>query len=189
MIIEISGLQCAGKSTLIGGLTGIDYKLYKFPMGGVCKQLKIHPTWEMQIAKDISTLELCTQLCKDDIIISDRGPLSTLYYSLLFKRATDEEVWKFIQHLSQYKDRWFPVWLEGVNNEEAIAARSKNDGFDNMMANTDPTLANIYKAALFYMLREAGIKYTIVKNNFENSVEDNIKSFNSAINKIIEVSK
>ena len=52
-IYGMVGSNGAGKSTLIDGLT-FDYNLYKFPMGAVCKYFEIQPTWEMQIAKDIS---------------------------------------------------------------------------------------------------------------------------------------
>ena len=63
MLIEISGMQKAGKSTLIEGLT-FNFNLYKFPMGPVCKHFCIKPTWEMQVAKDISTLEFYSQVVK-----------------------------------------------------------------------------------------------------------------------------
>ena len=106
MLIEISGMQKAGKSTLIEGLT-FNYNHYKFPMGAVCKVFDIKPTWEMQIAKDISTMEFFDQViasseANDIPTISDRGPLSTIFYSILFKRATEDQIETFIVYTNIY---------------------------------------------------------------------------------------
>lgn len=184
MLIEISGMQKAGKSTLIEGLT-FNYNLYKFPMGGVCKRFGIKPTWEMQIAKDISTLEFYSQVVKlseaDDIpTISDRGPLSTIFYSILFKRASLDQVKDFVEFLANnYPTDWRPVWVEGVR--QPVLTRKKSDGFDKLQDGLDPIEVAYARETMMTILNEYGIKPTIIYNNFKNSIEKNQELFQAAV--------
>lgn len=187
MLIEISGMQQAGKSTLIEGLT-FNFNLYKFPMGGVCKYFAIKPTWELQVAKDISTLQFYEQVVKmseaDEIpTISDRGPLSTIYYSLLFKRATVDQIEKFVEYLSNFRSSWYPVWVEGIN--QPSMTRGKNDGFDTLQTGLDDTEAKLVKQTMFGLLDKYGIKYTVIYNNFENPIDKNQQLFDNMLTEII----
>lgn len=186
MLIEISGMQKAGKSTLIEGLT-FNHRMYKFPMGGVCKEFGVKPTWELQIAKDISTMELYKQLLDvihDDHLptIADRGPLSTIFYTLLFNRASEEDVEKFIKYLSQYPF-WWPVWTEGINQPEIT--REKTDGFDSLQDGLDPNQVKIIKQKMFGLLTKYGIPYTIYYNDFAKPISENQELFASMILEVI----
>ena len=185
MLIEISGMQKAGKSTLIEGLT-FNFNLYKFPMGPVCKYFGIKPTWEMQVAKDISTLEFYSQVIKaseaDDIpTISDRGPLSTIFYSILFNRTSLDNVKDFVKYLaSNYPTDWRPVWVVGVNQPDTVG-RTKNDGFDKLQDGLDSAEVDIASKTMFNILEENHIKPTIFYNNFKLGVEKSQENFNSCI--------
>ena len=185
MLIEVSGMQKAGKSTLIEGLT-FNFNLYKFPMGGICKCFGIQPTWEMQIAKDISTLEFYSQVVKiseaDDIpTISDRGPLSTIFYSLLFKRAKEEQVEQFVEYLANnYPTDWKPVWVEGVNQTNDVR-RLKNDGFDHLQDNVTHLDVELSKATMLNLLEKHGIKPVIFCNNFNDGIKQSRDNFQSCI--------
>ena len=185
MLIEISGMQKAGKSTLIEGLT-FNFNLYKFPMGGVCKKFSIKPTWEMQVAKDISTLEFYSQVVKlseaDDIpTISDRGPLSTIFYSILFKRASLDQIKDFVEFLaSNYPTDWRPVWVVGVNQPNTVG-RSKDDGFDKLQDGLDDIEVDIACKTMFDILNENNIQPVVFYNNFELGVEKSQENFNSCI--------
>lgn len=185
MLIEISGMQKAGKSTLIEGLT-FNFNLYKFPMGPVCKHFCIKPTWEMQIAKDISTLEFYSQVVKlseaDDIpTISDRGPLSTIFYSILFNRTRLDNVKDFVKYLaSNYPTDWKPVWVEGKNQPDTVG-RMKNDGFDDLQTGIHQLNFEIAKNTMFNILNENHIQPTVFYNNFELGVEKSQENFNSCI--------
>lgn len=183
MLIEISGMQKAGKSTLIEGLT-FNFNLYKFPMGGVCKYFGIKPTWEMQIAKDISTLEFYSQVIKiseaDDIpTISDRGPLSTIFYSILFNRASLDQIKEFVDYLANYRTDWRPLWVEGVN--QPIIKRSKSDGFDKLQDDVDHVAIENARETMLTILKERDIVPTILYNNFENTIEKNQELFQEAV--------
>lgn len=186
MLIEISGMQKAGKSTIIDGLT-FNHRFYKFPMGGVCKEFGVKPTWELQIAKDISTMELYKQMLDvihDDHLptITDRGPLSTIFYTLLFKRASDEDVEKFVKYLSAYPF-WWPVWVEGINQPELT--REKTDGFDSLQDGLDANLVKATKQKMFALLDKYGIPVIIHYNDFAQSIEKNQDEFASKILQII----
>lgn len=184
MLIEISGMQKAGKSTLIEGLT-FNFNYYKFPMGGVCKYFNIQPTWEMQIAKDISALSMVEQVIRcselDDIpMISDRGPLSTIYYSMLFNRTYLDNIRQFIIYLKNcYRSMWHPVWVEAKNQPEL--KREKNDGFDKLQDNLDPARVMAIRDVMFNLLDEYKIPYTRVYNDFSTSIEQNQEDFQSKI--------
>lgn len=186
MLIEISGMQKAGKSTLINGLK-YDFYLYKFPMGTVCKTFGVKPTWELQIAKDISTMELYYQLLQDSSfveipIISDRGPLSTIFYSLLFHRTSDEAIDTFVKYLSKF-DFWVPIWVEAINQPEL--KREKTDGFDKLQDGLDPNEVKLAKQKMIGILDKYRIKPTIIYNDFQIPVEKNIELFQSKIKEII----
>lgn len=182
MLIEISGMQKAGKSTLIDGLT-FNYNLYKFPMGSVCKLFDIKPTWEMQIAKDIAALEMFDQVIapselNDIPTISDRGPLSTIFYSLLFHRATDEQIETFVSLLSKFIC-WTPVWIDSIN--QPVIVREKNDNFNHLQDDLDPSEVEQAKQKMFALLDKYEIEYKIITNDFANTIEDNQKEFASQI--------
>ena len=184
MLIEISGMQKAGKSTLIEGLT-FNFNLYKFPMGGVCKQFGIKPTWEMQIAKDISTLEFYSQVVKiseaDDIpTITDRGPLSTIFYSILFKRASLDQIKEFVKYLANYRTDWRPIWIEGVNQPNMLG-RSKADGFDTLQDGLDMIDVVDARETMLSILNENDITVHLLYNNFKNSIKENQEMFQEAI--------
>ena len=186
MLIEISGMQKAGKTTLIEGLT-FEYNHYKFPMGTVCKYFEIQPTWEMQIAKDISTMELYDQLVLvsdicDTPTISDRGPLSTIFYSLLFKRASDEQIERFVKFLSGYRF-WRPVWVDSIN--QPVMNREKNDNFDKLQDGLDDNEVKLAKQKMFGLLDKYHKPYKIIINDFNNTVEENQQKFDQELIKIV----
>lgn len=187
MLIEISGMQKAGKSTLIEGLT-FNYNWYKFPMGGVCKYFDIKPTWEMQISKDIAMLTFYEQVVKcseaDDIpSISDRGPLSTIFYSILFKRANEFQIEQFVKFLSNWKTDWKPVWVEAIN--QPVLVREKDDNFNHLQDGLDVNEVKLAKQKMFGLLDKYGIRYKIITNDFSQSIEENQDNFMSKILEIV----
>ena len=181
MFIEISGHQQVGKSTIIEGIQ-TPFTLYKFPMGNVCKELSIRPTWEFQVAKDISALQFSRTIGDETLLVGDRGPLSSIFYSILFNRASSDDIHNFVQYLTRYKDIWKPVWVTAVNRN--IQARSKNDGFDNLQDLA--TEVEVYDAEtkMDLILREYGFNYYHHINDFATPVESNIERFNLLITRI-----
>ena len=114
--------------------------------------------------------------------ITDRGPLSTIFYTLLFKRASDEDVEKFVKYLSAYPF-WWPVWVEGINQPELT--REKTDGFDSLQDGLDTNLVKATKQKMFALLDKYGIPVTIHYNDFAQSIEKNQDEFASKILQII----
>ncbi len=186
MLIEISGMQKVGKSTLIEGIH-LNFNRYKFPMGPVCKVFGVKPTWELQIAKDISTMELFQQIIRESVAneiptISDRGPLSTIFYSILFNRTTDEQLDNFVKYLSQYKSFWRPIWVEAINQPEM--KREKLDDFNNLQDGLDINNVKLAKQKMFGLLDKYGISYKIYINDFAISVEQNKENFSEIVENI-----
>lgn len=186
MLIEISGMQKVGKSTLIEGIH-LNFNRYKFPMGPVCKAFNVKPTWELQIAKDISTMELFQQIIRESVAdkiptISDRGPLSTIFYSILFNRTTDEQLDNFVKYLSQYKSFWRPIWVEAINQPEM--KREKLDDFNNLQDGLDINNVKLAKQKMFGLLDKYGISYKIHINDFAMSIEQNKENFSEIVENI-----
>lgn len=180
MIITVCGLQLVGKSTVLEPLFN-EYKHYKFPTGKICKTMDINITWEFQVAKDIAMLDIFSK--EKDVILLDRGPLSTIFYSLLFKRTSEENIRNYVHSmLKSYSNVWRPIWIKSFG--APLLERKKSDNFDNLQVGLTE---NDYKEAeikMWELLSEAEIKAWCITNNFREPISENQRRFSDLIHDI-----
>lgn len=106
-IFFIDGPQMSGKSTLIEFLEKTTNGLvYKFDFSEFFKNFNLDKSkdiWGFQIGKDFAILSLLEKINSKQKIFIDRGPFSSIYYSLLFNREKEEIVLKYFDYLKKYK--------------------------------------------------------------------------------------
>ena len=174
MIYFIDGPQQVGKTTLIEGLKTIGMKAFKFPFGSISKEFNLTSNEAikgLQIGKDLSGLYFIKSLVEEGTeALIDRGPLSTLYYSILKNRMTPEEITNFAMKVGEYgKDHTYIFMVP--KNRGDLASRVKGDGFD------DKGLEAVSWEAvceLYNLCQKAGLKFIILENDFARSIEENI---------------
>lgn len=184
MITFIDGPQLVGKSTLINYLVDkCKYRSFKFEFSKYSKIFNIEDKRDLrsyQIGKDCSTLYWIKELAnKQEDILIDRGVMSTIYYSLLLERMGQDEILDLLDLVAYYNKDFKFVFIISKNKKEEIQ-RNKDDGFDYL--NKD-----VNEEILKFMLRACknrGIKFTIFKNNFSKSIEENGKILNGVIHDI-----
>ena len=182
MVIFIDGWQNTGKSTLI---ENCKYKHSRFPFNQYLDLLDLKNDINgYQLGKDLGILFLSNFL-KDPLVL-DRGPFSTIFYSLKEKRYgenTELILAKFLKELTNYKNCRFVFVVK--KNETNPQERIHNDGFDYLNDDKDPEkeklLKEIVKAAQNY-----GIKIYIFENDYSLSLKTNYHRFNDFLEGIFD---
>ena len=179
MIIFIDGFQNCGKTTLI---ENCQYQHDRFPFNQYLDKFNLNIN-TYQITKDLAIL-FGLQFVKDNIIF-DRGPFSTVYYSLKEKRYNDNTpkiIFDFLKEISKYNNISY-VFVKKINDNKNIK-REHNDGFDYL--NDDWDLQKEYTFdVMVYLAKSAGIKINVFYNDFSKSIEENQKRFNQLLGEII----
>lgn len=178
MFVFIDGFQNVGKTTLI---TESGYKDYRF---GFVKYIDTFDLKDknslngFQIGKDFGMLYLSNLCYKNKNLIIDRGPLSTLYYSVKENRWPSEEYMnRYLKELSYYKNVRF-IWVTKIN-DNSNHRRNRQDGFDFINDDLEDYEARI-KELKEYCSRYK-IKFDIFTNDYSKHIDDNCKAFRRLI--------
>lgn len=134
MIVFIDGEQLSGKSTLIDILSK-EYRFIsnRFPFDLHVNHFKLNEKDLLngfQIGKDLGILFALGAISPKNNFVFDRGPFSTIYYSLLDNRMSNEQILSFADEMSKYD--FIYVFVKGINQHNSLKIRAKKDGFDDL---------------------------------------------------------
>ena len=181
MIIFIDGYQNTGKTTLI---KNCKYKHGRFPFNQYLELFKgAMDINGYQLTKDLGICFM-SQFVKDNIIL-DRGPLSTIFYSLKENRyghATPAVMTKFVSALKEYKNCRY-VFVKKIN-DKTQEKRIHNDGFDYLDDDNDEKKDELLNQ-MVVASEIAGLKIYIFENDFSLSLKQNFHRFNDFLEGII----
>lgn len=183
MIIFIDGYQNCGKTTLI---EKCKYKHNRFPFNQYLNKFNLYTKNELngfQFGKDLGML-FGLQYVNENIIF-DRGPLSSVYYSLKENRygeSTHKIIFDFLKEISQYNNIKF-VFIKKINDKQNIK-RLHNDGFDYL--NDDHDLEREYTFdEMNYLAKSAGIKINTFINDYSKPLNENQIEFDRLLEELI----
>lgn len=178
MIIFIDGYQNTGKTTLINNCK---YKHGRFPFNQYLEKLSMNIN-DYQITKDLGIC-FTAQFVKDNVVL-DRGPLSTVFYSLKENRygtLTDEIMYNFLNCIKNHKGFEF-VWVKKINNDNQIQ-REHNDGFDYLNDDNDENKEQTLKRML-NICDKLNIKVHIFEVDFSKKLKQNYHAFNNFLEEL-----
>ena len=181
MNLFIEGFQQSGKTTL---LKLSPYKYHHFPFADYVKEFNIknkREVFNFQLGKDLGIL-YSLENTKESVII-DRGPISSLYYSLKEKRCTLSTIKKYVEELSKYKN--FKYLIVEKINESKTLRRNRKDGFDYLNDEEDPEKENRMKQ-IIKLFKKYNIPIYYFINDFSKPIEETSKEFNRTIEGLIQ---
>lgn len=189
MILFIDGQQLSGKSTLISELCNNNsWESYRFPFDTYVNTFKLNDIKSIngfQIAKDLGILFALNACKPKNNIVFDRGPLSTIYYSLLTKRMNSEQIDEFFKELEKYPDFVYVFVKKSNFDNKIIGVREKNDGFDDIENIDFNYNQEIYKEmsinTIVDLAHKHKLRYFIFYNNFNLSPEENAERLKFAL--------
>lgn len=180
MVIFIDGPQLSGKTTLIEGVKRATKKL-KFPFGEISKDLGFSNQELVlkgfQVGKDLSALYFISSLVdkeKGDLLV-DRGPFSSIYYSLAKGRMTLKEVADFSEKVAEFGRDFRYIFVLPKNRPSM--RRDKFDGFDGLDSFIDPVAPHFIKVVADINR----LDYRLFFNDFSKPIEENVKEFENFI--------
>lgn len=184
MIIFVDGFQNTGKTTLIAGSN----RIYdRFPFNQYLTGYELEGKKEelngFQLGKDLGILFALKYTNYD--LVFDRGPFSTIFYSLKENRYGDQTIdvlARFIMDIKDYKNYKY-IFVVKKNNK--LTERKHNDGFDYLNDDLDENKEKILKD-IMNTCKLFKIDIRIFENDFSKSVEDNQKEFNKLLEEMID---
>lgn len=178
MITFIDGSQLVGKSTLVEGLVNKGgFDSYKFPFGEYSNLFNLSTQEELkgfQLGKDLASLYFISELFdlskerKNQVLI-DRGPMSTVYYSLVLNRMSQTEVQKFFSVLRRYRGEFRFLFITAKNQPTLI--RNKKDNFNQLKSQE---LDNGALSTISWLTKRYGLEFIHFENDFSIPIEDNV---------------
>lgn len=178
MFVFIEGFQNVGKTTLINAAGYYDLRF------GFVKYLDEFNLKErdslngFQIGKDLGMLFLSDFCYKTKNLVIDRGPLSTLYYSIKEKRWPSEEyVRSYLKEISSFKKARY-IWVTKIN-DNTNHKRDRKDGFD--FINDDEENYKYRIEQLKKYCKEYGIYFEVFVNDYSKSPKENAKRLRALI--------
>lgn len=181
MIVFVDGFQSCGKTTLISRCKHISNR---FPFNQYLDLFELEDLKGFQIAKDLGIM-FGLQYAKADIVL-DRGPLSTIFYSLKERRygdKTEETMMKFLKEVASFKGFRY-VFLK-KKNAKPSGPRMHGDGFDYMNDDGDAEKDEIL-AAIVSDAKRFGMRVEVFENDFSSSIESNSRRFNDMIERLMD---
>lgn len=177
MIIFFDGPQQSGKSSLISELSKIGFgKGLKFPFSKYTQEYGFildQGLKGFQIGKDMATLYYLSSLPQpEENYLMDRGPLSTLFYSLTHSRLDAVELSNLSKEVNYYQKLGNIKFVFIVPKYRPKLIRDKLDGFDGL------DLDNRLKSDLnqFYKFAEYhNLDFIKFENDFSKPIEENAK--------------
>lgn len=178
MLVFFDGPQQSGKSSLIEELAKIGFgKGLKFPFSKYTQEYGFildHEIKGFQIGKDMATLYYLSNLPQPkENYLMDRGPLSTLFYSLTHNRLDAVELSNLSKEINEYQKKGQIKFVFVVPKNRPKLSRFKLDGFDGL------DLDNRLKSDLnqFYRFAEYhNLNFIKFENNFSKPIEENAKA-------------
>ena len=183
MNIFIDGFQNVGKTTLI---QQSKYKHFRFPFDTYINDFDLKDPESLngfQLGKDLGMLFALDTMEKNSVRIFDRGPFSTIYYSVKENRwKTNKYANNFLNHIKIFKDNIF-VFVTKINDSLNLK-REHNDGFDYLDDDKEYS-KDYYLGYLEGLAYLNGIKLYFFENDFSKSIEENVERFNTFIGQLI----
>ena len=186
-VIFIDGPQLSGKSTLIQGLANkYGWKVYKFPFSRYSSELELSTKEELkgfQLGKDLASMYWIKSLgmASDEVILIDRGPFSSIYYSLTEGRMSNELVHRFIRELSEFGNNFTYIFVT-ANGRPGDLVRNKEDGFDGL----DKSEENIEAiCSLSSMAFWNNLNLKLFVNDFSVSIEENLNNLIKIVEEVL----
>lgn len=183
MRLFVDGFQNTGKSTLLDNL-GIKHS--RFPFNQYMDEIGIEDINGFQLGKDLGILFALLVAGNDEDIVFDRGPFSTVFYSLKEARygeKTEETMRAFLRVVAEFPDCRYVFLLK--KNEHLGERRVHEDGFDYLDDDGDPKKNKTLKK-MKQMAEEEGIKLMLFENDFAFSPKENAERFRSAMRSFFE---
>lgn len=181
MNLFIEGFQQSGKTTL---LKLSPYKYYHFPFADYVKEFDIknkRDIFNFQLGKDLGLLYSLENAAESVII--DRGPMSSLYYSIKEKRCTLGTIKKYVEELSKYKNFKYLI-VEKINEPKSIL-RNRKDGFDYLNDERDPEKEN-RMSRIIKLFKKYNIPVYYFINDFSKPIEETSQEFNQIVKGLIQ---
>lgn len=181
MTIFVDGFQNTGKTTLINGCK---YRHNRFPFNQYLDLFGLgkEDMNGFQLAKDLGIM-FGLQYSKETLVL-DRGPFSTVFYSLKENRYGDktaETMMAFLKEISSFKGFGYVFVVK--KNAPLSLERKHGDGFDYLDDEND-----VSKLALLESIVEAakkiGIEVKIFENDFSLKIKQNLHKFNKLIEEL-----
>lgn len=183
MNIFIDGFQNVGKTTL---LDNSKYKHLRFPFDVYVHDFDLKDPQSLngfQLGKDLGMLFGLSVTDNRNITLFDRGPFSTIYYSLKEDRWTKRKyVENFLKHIKSFKDNIF-VFVTKINDETNIK-REHNDGFDYLDDDNEKS-KDYYLGYLQGIANLHEIDLRFFENDFSKPIEENIERFNNFLEQVM----
>lgn len=179
MIIFVDGYQNVGKSEMVDNCK---YKHNRFPFNQYLDELKLDLN-NYQLGKDLGMVFM-SNFIKDNVIL-DRGPLSTVFYSLKENRYGDKTVEmmiRFLEQIKPYKNCRF-VWVNKINDNDQLP-RIHEDGFDYLDDDHDNKKEETF-VFMLKLLDYVGIDVHIFENDFSVKLKQNYHRFNNFLEGLI----
>ena len=184
MNVFVDGFQNTGKTTL---LEKSKYKCNRFPFNQYLDEFNLTSKEELngfQIAKDLGILFGLSFSRSQETILFDRGPFSTLYYSLKDNRWSKniDNYKNFAKEISKFRNMIY-IFVIKINNYNENE-RSHNDGFDYLQDDGDPNKFR-YLEMIQSFARSAGIELYIFENDYSKSIEENVEKFDNYVGGLV----
>lgn len=182
MVIFVDGFQNTGKTTLVDACK---YRHNRFPFNQYLDMFNLgkEALSGFQLAKDLAMM-FGLQYSKENLVL-DRGPLSTVFYSLKENRygpATNEMMVKFLKEVNSFKGFRY-VFVTKKNAADSFL-RNHADGFDYLDDDND---AN--KDALLWSIADQaaslGMKISFFENDFSRKLKQSIHDFNDLLERLM----
>jgi thymidylate kinase len=176
MLTFIEGPQLSGKSTLIDELSKLEsVDIKKFPFTKYSNYFNLKTPDELkgfQLGKDLAMLYF---LSKNNKTLVDRGPLSSLYYSLFLDRmdlATIEGLLTLIA--VEFGEVRFVFVIP--KNRPADLVRDKKDRFDQIEKQKSDNLRLRSIKLVIDLAKSCKIDLRVFENDFNLSPEENARN-------------
>lgn len=180
MVIFVDGFQNTGKTTLVEN-SSFPHDSFPFTENIQALGLDTKHIPGYQLGKDLGMLFAFSKMDKNLLI--DRGPLSSILYSLKemrFEEETFSVLRSFADILAKEKNAKF---IFVTKSGMAPTKREHHDGFDYLDDDNDPNMRK-YLSQLQEILDEAGVRVTFFTNDFSKSEKENSIRFDSIVRKI-----
>lgn len=163
MLIFVEGFQGVGKTTL---LESSGYSYNHFPFAYYVKEFgfKDEKLTGFQFGKDLGILYALRNINLP--LLFDRGPFSSVYYSLKEKRCSEEFLRSYLKEISKYKDCKY-LFIQKVNGL-ASSERKRSDGFDYLNDENDSKKEERFEQ-MKNLANEYGIKFHFFENDFSKN--------------------
>ena len=178
MVIFVDGFQSCGKTTLISNCR---YEHARFPFNQHLSALGIPDLTGFQLGKDLGIMFALQG--RYDPLVLDRGPFSTIFYSLKECRHGEKTpiiMARFLKELASYKGFRY-VFVTKKN--APVSERKRGDGFDYLDDDSDKNKEKLLED-MVREARAAGIKIEIFENDFSMQAKRNSRRFNALLERL-----